>query len=260
VNGNDIEIGSIPRRPGKVVNFEVKTASFKNANQHTHRVTIKLSQLYHYLQLRVGEQPFYVFPSPTWIGDLSLAAPAAGINRSDVGFSRSRGWWFSEWTFVMSAANVARTLGVTPLTVPAHREGTRQLFSVDSRNGLVRWASQGAAQNPPGPTVVWQWRKFWGWILQCADQEASQIIIVNGRALDSQETTYQNLRIALADTTIEQTPNEMVLYTAMGDGRYERIQLDQLPPRNISQQSPGAKQSIHRFAVHVDVAALVVDD
>ena len=260
VNGNDIEIGSIPRRPGKVVNFEVKTASFENANQHTHRVTIELSQLYRYLKLEPGEQPFYVFPSPRWIGDLSVAARAAGINCSDVGYSRSGSWWFSEWTFVTSAANVAWTLGVTPLTVPAHRKGRRQLFAVDSRNGVVRWARHVGAQNPPGPTGMRRWQEFWRWILQCGDQEASQIFIVNERALDGQEATYQNLRVALAATNIEQRPNEMVAYTAMGDGRYERIQLDQLPPRNLSRQSPRAKQSIHRFAVHVDVAALDLDD
>ena len=97
-------------------------------------------------------------------------------------------------------------------------------------------------------------------MLQCADQEASQIFIVNERALDGQEATYQNLRVALADTNTERSPNAMVLYTAMGDDRYERIQLDQLPPRNLTRQSPRAKQSIHRFAVHVDVAALAVDD
>jgi len=260
VNGNDIEIENIPRRPGKVVNFEVKTASFDSTRAETHLVNINLRQLYQYLQLRIGEQPFYVFPIPTWPGDLTVAARVAGINRSDVGFSRSQSWWFSEWTFVMSAAHVAQKLGVTPLTVPAHRVGIRQLFTVDSRNGAVQWARQGAAQNPPPPTITWKWRAFWSWILKCGDDEASQIFIVNESALKSRDTTYQGLRDALVTPYIEQSPSEMVAYIALGDDRYERVPLDQLPSPNLRNQDSRAEDAVHRFAIHVDGAALFVDD
>ena len=107
--GEDIDIRWLPRRPGKVVQFELKTTTVDTHGNHD--VRIDLGQLWDYLQRPLGRQPFYVFPRPRWSGTLETASRAKGLPVTELAYRRSgRGSWFGDWLVVLTAMQVADVL------------------------------------------------------------------------------------------------------------------------------------------------------
>jgi hypothetical protein len=75
-SGEDIKVGLLPARPGKIVQLELKTTTL--IGPALHDVKIDLAQLREYLRRPLGHQPFYVFPRPDWGGTLQAEAIAEG--------------------------------------------------------------------------------------------------------------------------------------------------------------------------------------
>jgi hypothetical protein len=108
-NGEDINVGWLPRKPGKAIQLELKTTMVAGAWRHN--VIVDLGQLQEYLQRPLGHQPFYAFPKPDWDGYLTAEAATHGRPVTELGFSRSgAGWWFVDWMVLLTPEHVAKVL------------------------------------------------------------------------------------------------------------------------------------------------------
>jgi hypothetical protein len=163
-HGVDIDVGSLSRRPGKVVQLELKTATPSGAGFQD--VFVDLGQLWKYRQRPLGHQPFYAFPRPDWRGQLTVAADAEGRKVTELGFSRSGpGWWFADWMILLTAAEVA---GHKELTAHGRKERkSERLVRFDLSHSMdepvITWGS-GAAVSDPEPIG---WREFWPTLERC---------------------------------------------------------------------------------------------
>src|SRR2546421_2240289 len=141
----DIDVRWLPTRPGKAVQFELKTTTVAGAGVHD--VLVDLGQLWEYRQRPIGHQPFYAFPWPDWRGDLTAAAIAGGRPVTELAFGRSGpGWWFADWMVVLTSAEVARVLRRELAAHGSPSRGVkRRLVHFDLRKSLnnpaVKWGS-----------------------------------------------------------------------------------------------------------------------
>lgn len=114
-NGEDIAVNGLPARPGKILQFEVKSSEISGIKRDIHTVYIDRPQLCAYLRRPLGHQPYYLFCSPEWVGEFQSAAHHAGAIPSEFAFRRAGGsplgGWFVYWSIVVSANDVNEILG-----------------------------------------------------------------------------------------------------------------------------------------------------
>ncbi|MFF1819713.1 hypothetical protein ACFVWG_20605 [Kribbella sp. NPDC058245] len=180
--GEDIRVTSLPRRPGKAVQIELKTTTITAANRQD--VLIDLLQLWNYLQLPLSQQPFYAFPRPVWSGELHSAALAAGKSVTELAYGRSGPkWWFAKWMVVLTAAEIARALHPKfDLAVRPARKSLASLvrYEFTGRTKTELWGPRQSLATPPDPV---DWREFWNQLLRCGQTKWPQLVRVPARAL-----------------------------------------------------------------------------
>lgn len=131
--------------PGKVVLLEVKVPEVRPAG---HQLSISTAQLGRYLARRLPV--FYVLPVPRWSGSLD---PGSTGPRPAAGWWRQRSEnWFGDWTYVLSAADVARQISMSadnPVLYTVPNGGTT------------------AGSLPPTLTDAFLWQDFWWEVQAC---------------------------------------------------------------------------------------------
>ncbi|WP_158372665.1 hypothetical protein [Cellulosimicrobium cellulans] len=159
----DISVGDLATRwPGKVFNLELKTTeSYGGA----HRAKVRVSQLLKYLSSPVPT--YYVFPTPRWDGPIHEAAAAVwlgGTDKTELGFTRSAGQWFGEWTRVVPDYALYGALASTysiGTSVPYRVQ--ENLFTFDAAADTMTLTGRYA-----GTTLPWLgWREFWDSMDSC---------------------------------------------------------------------------------------------
>ena len=186
--GEDTKVDWLPGRPGKAVQLELKTTTV--VGHGIHLVLVNLGQLWEYRQRPLSFQPFYAFPwpDPFWPGTLDEAALAAGVQVTDLAFSRSgSGWWFADWMVVLTAAQVA---GVLSRELAAHGSGKRdkaaRLVRFDVNDPKPAWGASGKAA---APRVI-RWRDFWPALDRCGQTGWPQLIRIP-KWLIKEDGSYQ---------------------------------------------------------------------
>lgn len=186
----DIGVGSIPPCPGKSVQLELKTTTVSGRERHD--VIVDLGQLWNYLQRPAGLQPFYAFPWPDWHGNLAAVARAHGRDVTDLGFKRSEEWWFAEWMYVLTAAQVGAVL---QRELAAHKAAGRKparlvrFGSINNSTGRCEaaWGSDGKAADPK-PVA---WLDFWSLLDGCGRPGWPQLIRVPARLARSYRVPFR---------------------------------------------------------------------
>ena len=131
--------------PGEVVMLEVKVPESTDTG---HQLSVDTKQLQSYLDHRLPV--FYVLPVPRWSGSLNpettSPAPASGWWR------QQSGNWFGEWTYVLSAADVADQLPM--------EKAKPVLYTVPHDGGNT---------NGPPETLkdAFPWQLFWREVWNC---------------------------------------------------------------------------------------------
>ena len=175
VIGEDIRVSWLPSTPGKAVQLELKTTTLNG--RRFQDVYVDLGQLWDYNSLAVGFQPFYVFPWPTWHGELAEAASADSRHPGELGFSRvGGGWWFAEWMVLLTTAEVAAVLQPE---LARHASSARGV----TRGRLVRYDISHSRTRPP---ATWgsagvtaepiDWLSFWGRLENCGEAGWPQLM------------------------------------------------------------------------------------
>lgn len=170
VNGQDIDFRSLPARPGKAVQLELKTIT--HSGRGAYEVHVDLGQLWEYVNKPRGQQPFYTFPHPRpgWDGNLHDVADAEGQPVTEAGFSRSgRGLWFANWMAVLPPTAVAGILSQELARHGSRKRGTRRLL-VRFDDGKPSW---GSGASDPGMIA---WRDFWPELERCGRSGWPQLI------------------------------------------------------------------------------------
>jgi hypothetical protein len=183
-NGEDIGIGSLPPRPGKAVQLELKTTTVTGLQSQV--VFVDLGQLWRYLQRPPGLRPFYAFPWPDWHGNLTAVASAEDREVTELGFSRSgTKWWFAHWMVILTADQVA---GVLRNELAAHNSEDpckKRLVRFGPYNKKTKrcdaeWGDDGRAADP----LPVGWLDFWDEIDQCGRPGWPQLIRIPAQFLD----------------------------------------------------------------------------
>lgn len=221
-NGQDIDVGWLPTRPGKALQLELKTTKVAGADFHD--VLIDLGQLWDYRTRSPGRQPFYVFPWPDWRGDLSTAAIASGMPVTELAFARSADWWFADWMVVLTTRQVATILHAD---LKAHGCRTRgpkaRLVRFDLRRPTATPTSSGVTWGPgvAAPTVV-PWRDLWTSIEGCGRRGWPQLIRLppGVLALDADGYARRDLLELLRQAATWEDEGELVTLEPLEDGRY----------------------------------------
>lgn len=187
--GSDILMGNLPQAPGKRIELELKTCtpSGKTQSASLQEVHVNLGQLWAYNTLPLGEQPFYVFPKPSWRGELRDRALDNGLDPADLAFSRSGdSWWFAEWMVVLSTHDVAKILE-KPLK--SHGSASRKGSDAD----LVKYTIPKTISSTTPVTEQWgpsgtsspsvcrdpiPWRDFWTRLEVCGCPDWPQRILL----------------------------------------------------------------------------------
>lgn len=185
--GEDISVGHIPKKPGKHIFLEMKTSSVDKKRPDRHVVQIDRPQLDQYLKLPVGLQPFYVFPRPTWKGEVKSAARKASIDETDIGFSRNAYkkpvGWSADWLRVLSAKDVSAAINMKA------RKPTLVTYTVRP-NGTV---SEKWAQKTATPSNLMPWRDFWTSLTNCGQSNWPQVISIPYGTVANDEMSRQSL-------------------------------------------------------------------
>jgi hypothetical protein len=185
--GEDVNVLSMLRGPGKVIQLEVKTTTVTREGRHI--LNVDLGQLWEYLQRNTWEQPFYVFPLPDWPGVFKKDALAAGMLPADCAYQRTQEWWFGHTMAVMPAQCVA-DLVADELKGYQHgtQAGTARLADIEvSRNSwdrAVTWAPRRLPTSAAAPAAkFWWWTDFWKKLVACGEPDWPQVIRVRRAAV-----------------------------------------------------------------------------
>jgi len=267
-SGEDINVGCLPARPGKIVQLELKTTTI--ISPMLHDVKIDLAQLRKYLRLPLGHQPFYVFPRPDWGGTLKAEAIAKGRAVTELAFTRSGpGWWFADWMVVLTAGQVAAVLRQE---LAAHRSKKRGItkrlvqFTVDpgQHKTTCTW---GPSKKASGPEPV-GWLDFWSELRQCGRAGWPQLIRLPAWAITNVRGPYMPrqvaamLREAAARPAAEWDSNEQLMTLEPdADGNYQITEdpdgnLDRPGAESADEDSADEVYDDHRQIVFLDAWAL----
>lgn len=226
--GQDIDIRSLPVRPGKAIQLEVKTSTVTGPNRHD--VHIDLRQLRRYRQLPFAHQPFYVFPRPYWRGTLEQDAHRLGDQVTELAFKRSgRPRWFGHWMIVLTAEQVEAILSPHPTDNRTRRLVRFMIGGV----GVVtsEWA------NGATPSIT-QWSDFWDVLNRCGLPDWPQIVrLPIWLDAESHVDTSAGMVRALqtAATELQGRPSdELATYESTGKGGFIRVPADRedTPPND----------------------------
>ncbi|MDZ7931299.1 MAG: hypothetical protein U5N21_15095 [Rhodococcus sp. (in: high G+C Gram-positive bacteria)] len=179
--GEDINVGSLPIRPGKAIQLEVKTSTRVTAGRHD--VRIDLEQLRIYRSHPLALQPFYVFPLPYWRETLQEDAQHMGYQVTEGAFKRS-GWpqWFGHWMVVLTTEQVH-----TAVNPQRGDPKTKVLARVRvSARGMphVEWPNAGGSTPP-----FVGWSDFWEILGRCGRWDWPQLVRIP-RLLINDGQTY----------------------------------------------------------------------
>jgi hypothetical protein len=171
----DIDFEHLPKRPGKIIQIELKTTEV--VGRDIHEVEVDLGQLWEYCRRPFGHQPFYAFPRPRadWHGDLR-AAVEPDLSVTDLGYGRSGKWWFANWMLVLTTQQVAVILAKPLATHASRKRGVRARLVRFASGSAPIWGTGGAGD--PG-TV--RWLDFWALIDRCGRPEWPQVIRLPAR-------------------------------------------------------------------------------
>ena len=222
--GADIEVRSLPRRPGKAFFLELKTA---RTIESGHELSIDLRQLAAYLSHPVARQPFYVLPVPKWHGEIEAAAAAVwrGLRSApDFAFLRSGYRWFGNWTYVLTARQVGQCLtSQLAQQAKSNKRLRAPLLRVDFATGVTQWLGSGMV-----PAAI-PWRTFWDRMSTCGEPAWPQTILV------AREEAPKGLRADYRQ-----------LISALSRSRPPRQGRPALPPRSTTSNRPLRRTRIDR--------------
>jgi len=257
--GEDVDVRWLPTRPGKVVQLELKTTTIAGAGLHD--VLIDLGQLWEYCQRPLGHQPFYVFPSPHWGGELNAAARAKGHPVTELAFARSgSGWWFADWMVVLTTAQVADTLRPELTVHSSTTRGKRKRLVQFNLNHAPTTATWGSGGTTP-PDVIW-WRDFWTRLELCGRPEWPQMIMLPAYLIQNLETIPRPRIIELLSEVRDMMQADRRRYdefvTLMPDvnGLYQ-IGQGLAANRSEPENAPASQVDDHRQVVFIDAQALL---
>jgi hypothetical protein len=220
--GEDIDVRSLPVKPGKAVQIELKTTTVSGADFHD--VLVDLGQLWEYRQRPLGRQPFYAFPVPDWRGELAVVASKCGVPVTDLAFSRSgRGWWFADWMVVLTSAQVADVLCGE---LKSHCSSVR-----GTKARLVRFDLRMSALGPTGvwgagtsPLKALGWRDFWTTLEQCGRPDWPQLIRVPSKLLGARRVLWREVAHLMTEAAVMSATDwqdeDLALLEPDGDGGY----------------------------------------
>jgi len=175
--GQDIDVRMLPAEACKAVQLELKTTT--PAGGGLQIVHIDVGQLWEYNQKPLGEQPFYAFPWPDWIGSLDVMARAQRPRRevTELAFRRSgSGWWFGDWMVVLTTRQIANVLRPELAAHPYRKRGSlKQLVQIDV-TGHPKRPVWGDPHNPAAAPTVFNWTEFWSELLRCGRDDWPQLI------------------------------------------------------------------------------------
>lgn len=246
--GEDIAVRHLPSTPGKIVQLEIKTLSHAPATPNEHSIMIELAQLCAYLRRPVGLQPFYVFPRADWAGVLANTTLAAGEDPSEHAFSRSSSstsvGWFAKWTYALTSADVASTIGLTPCSGACScGNGQRKLvrFVVGAGGTTSHWHRSA----PVGGPALIPWRTLWSDLQSCGEASWPQTFLLPRdpvlRSL-TRATLLAYLRQVRVDERWRSTDanwGPMVPFVSDGEGRVTPVELDDLEPVSANELATG---------------------
>lgn len=214
--GQDIDVRSLPARPGKAIQLEVKTSTVTAPDRHD--VYIDLQQLRRYRQRPFSHQPFYVFPKPYWRGTLEQDARRLGEQVTELAFKRSgRPRWFGHWMIVLTAEQVEGVLRPHPTD-----SGSRRLvrFKIGG-TGVVtsEWANRAL------PSLV-SWSDFWEVLNRCGLPDWPQIVrLPTWLDVEGYTSTHAGMVRALGIAAAELQgglSEELATYGSTGTGGFIR--------------------------------------
>lgn len=209
VSGEDVSIESLPRLPSKVLQLELKTASFDPATPEHQTVNVDLAQLAAYVRKRHWEQPYYVYPIPDWDGTLQATAARFGRSAPESAYRRAgTDWWFGDWTHVAPTSDVVHAT--------RHRGRHTAVLASSTR--------QPDGSMPPAGELGTSWPNFWSAVQRCGTPGWPGIVRVPALAPALRGQRYVNHRTmaqllglgALWDGFEEGQP--MAAYGSNGEG------------------------------------------
>lgn len=192
--GEDVDVRSLPHRPGKAVQLEMKTATPRAGNSQ--EVRVDLAQLARYRSRPLYQQPFYVFPLPPWTGNIARAASMWRVAPSELAFSRvGRVRWFANWLHVLTAAQVESVVAPGGLS---GQTSVVPLVRFDPKSAVRTWG-RGTVANPT--TIAW--RDLWKRLELCGQADWPQIVRVPAAimAAEGDLLTSASLRQLLTRST-----------------------------------------------------------
>lgn len=225
--GTDVEVRALPKLPGKFVELEMKTCRPPSPLSKYQDVSVNLGQLWDYTRRPFGTQPFYVFPWPTWRGNLEVAARKASKNPSDLAFSRSgTKWWFAEWMVVLTTSQVAAVLRTE---LAAHGSSTRKnaearlvRFTVPMNSNGTTTAQWGPLGSVKAPTCI-RWRDFWTQLENCGSQDWPQRVNLPSIPKD---LGYSSVSSALRRLAVSSRERVAISTTPNDEGQARIVQSD----------------------------------
>ncbi|WP_261570746.1 hypothetical protein [Frankia gtarii] len=264
-NHEDIRIESLPARPGKALQLELKTTEVVSPG--VHEVKVDLGQLWDYYRHPQERQPFYAFPKPNdgWHGDLRVAAEAAGVSVANLGLRRARGWWFAEWMVVLTTKQVASVMGKALAEHGSSKRGIEKRLVRFEANRDSSWGPGRRSVSDPGLT---RWLDFWDMIDQCGQPDWPQLVRVPARLAVSDHYSSTQvlplLRQAAGFGTEQKTSiGELWSLAADGDGVYRIVRssdghaLGAGSAREVDgdEVRRRAREADHRIVVFLDAKA-----
>lgn len=253
--GEDIDIQRLPTRPGKVLQLELKTTTVRSRT--THDVMVDLGQLWEYAHLAPGHQPFYVFPHPSWDGDLTAAAHSSGTTVAQLGHARSGDLWFATWMVVLTTAQVAAVLRSELVGHGGRVRGTKACLVRYRRTGsrALRTVTWGSGAPAPATTG---WRDFWQAIDQCGRPGWPQLVRVPAPTDPATKFTAADVRWMLTTSTVWEPDQDLITLAPDDHGLYRPAAAPETEPDD-SPVDPSTEAVDHRVAVFVDAKVLQAD-
>lgn len=179
--GEDIDVRSLPTRPGKAIQLEVKTSTVIAAGQHD--VLINLEQLRRYRSRPLALQPFYVFPLPYWRETLQEDAQRVGYQVTEGAFKRSGSpQWFGHWMVVLTTEQVH--VAVNPQPGDPKTKALARVRVTRPGLNIVEWPNAGGST----PSLV-GWSDFWETLGRCGLWDWPQMVRIP-RLIVGHDQTY----------------------------------------------------------------------